>query len=201
MTDLPETAVLRAWASGHRARSVGGVMVVVAAAVGGFATLEVPTWQEGTPVPLWVLLPGMLAMVSAGLVEDQLSGPQGHEPTRLKVVRALWAVGACGGSMLLAAPTARQVADPDVVWVTGLLAALTFGASVLVGKASALLGAAVSVVGVSTAGSVPSHDKWQWVAEQLTHAGVLAVVAAGVAGLAAYAVVGARARPPGDSPD
>ena len=201
MTDLPEPAVLRAWASGHRAGSVGGVMAVVAAAVGGFATLEVPTWQEGTPVPLWVLLPGILAMVSAGLVENQMSGLQGHEPARLKVVRAHWALGACGLSMLLAAPTARQVADPDIVWVTGLLTALTFGTSVLVGKASALLGAGVSVVGISTAGAVPSHDKWQWVAEGLTDGGVVAVVAVAVAGLGAYAAVGARTRPAGDSPD
>lgn len=180
-----QPSVVRAWLVAHDARSVVAAMAVLVVVLCLGAQWLLPVPGQPLKVPFWQLTPAMLAMVASlgtvNLLPSGRSGPQ-------RIARATWAgcviATAAGCSWIVGQGTTHL---PSLVPGTSVVVALTFTASVVVGRMSVWVGALlVGVILVRVTTMQATEDLWS----SLPGATRLALAAVATIGLAAYTWVG-----------
>ena len=192
---------LRAWAVSHRAKPAAAALGLMCTVVTGFADAPVPTWTAGTPLPLWALTPGFVAMVATTCTEDRLGAVAASLRRRVALARFGWCVAVVAVCATATWPVSASTREHLIPVTTAALVAVTFGLSCAVGMAASGLGAAVVAVALAFANRIPSIDPLRWIADSVGTAGLLAVAAAVVGAVACYAAAGSRSRVPDDAPD
>lgn len=191
---------MRAWLAANRAGPAAAIQLAAALVCLMCATATIPAWGTDSLVPLWAVAPGVLVTFSATVTENQLSTFLPTRPHVFRLASGVWAVVVVGWTSLLLVPLADAVGQPLVVVVGAILTGWTFGLSVLIGKASALLGSAVVAVAMIFGGHIPDPDKWSWVTDHLGHRGAAASIVGALIGVVAYARFGAATRAAGQGP-
>jgi hypothetical protein len=190
--------VWRAWLVVHRAPVAWIVVAVVAAVATAFAEAPVPTWEPGTPVPLWGMVPGTVAMLLATTAQNQLGRPW-SQPREPRLARLAWAAATAGVAVAACAPVAWAIEQPGILAPTGALTALSLAMSCLSRVIAIIPGVLVDVLVVTFGGRVDPQRLLPPTAAA-TSAGAQIALGAAMALVAVYAVVGPRAPAVDDGP-
>jgi len=196
-----DVAAARGWLAAHRFWPWLTALGVASVCLTAFANAPVPTWTQGTPLPLWALTPAIISLLAATVGENQLDVLIPDTGMRPTLARLMWTVIVVGTSMAAAEPVGLSIGQPLVPEATGALVAVTLGLSTIIGKAAAALGGAVAAVAVTFGGRVPAIDPLGWLVDAIGSPGVGALLAVSAAAVAAYAYAGSRSRALDDSPE
>lgn len=182
-------SAVRAWIVAHDGFRAGAAVVGVGSAISAYAFASVPS-PYGGPIPMWFLTPPALAMFAALAVHNEVA-EVGWSTGRLRLARLAWAVAVLAVTGAAAALVGVNAGQDRLPELTVALTSLTYGLAVLVGRASAALGAAclVSVV-ASTRALYLLTPAAVW--QDLAGPGQLVLGAAAAACVTAYAWCGSR---------
>ncbi len=145
LRDPVRGSVLIAWVVGHAVTPTVISMLVVACLASAYARTSVPSVTDPLPIPLWVLVPPMLAIFSSLGVSSALPVPR-PPPTVLVVARTLWLATIVGVGAGTAGLVSAVTGFGGLVEATVLLVALTYATSTVLGRGSVVVGGAVVVV-------------------------------------------------------
>ncbi|CUR60814.1 membrane hypothetical protein [metagenome] len=137
-------SVVRAWGVGHSVAPTAISLLALGAVASFAATTLIPGLGARLPIPVWALVPPMLAILSSLGVVNSL--PELSPPTAaLVIARAGWLtavllVGAASAGLVTVAAGFHGLVEATV-----LLIALTYAAAALVGRGSVVVGGALVV--------------------------------------------------------
>ena len=182
-----------AWFKVHRGVQVAVIGALSAGFFAAYASMPIPSWKGGPPIPLWALAPGTLALLVSVAAEDSLNLFIRQASLKLTGPRMLWMVAVAAVVGVLATPTALVIGQPKMITVAVLLSMLTFGASVMVGRGGWLVGATVDVLAlILWQRFYQVSDPLGLIGRQIGTVGWAMVVVALVASLWAYSARGPR---------
>lgn len=186
-------SVLRAWLVAHRAVPAYVAMLGLGLVTGIWSEVLVPTLGLRDPLPMWALMPCLVALAASTSVEHQLVVLPVNPP-HLRAARAAWLTTTTACGAVAALPGALVTHYPGLVGTTAFLVMLTFAVSPLLGRASGVVGAGLATLLVV---HTPELSGWGPEALELIPGWVVTLTMAVCAGGGlAYALVGPRSAGP-----
>lgn len=182
--------MLRAWSIAHHGLAHLASVVVLTTLLVLFARSQVPGVTGGPPIPVWALCPPAYAVLASVATVSRMPDAAA-DPRTLRPARAGWLVTVLVVSAVGAGGVSHATGLGGLVPATGVLVALTFGASTLLGLGSLLVGAVPAVVVVTLTRSIDPDRAALWDPSRAPALWALLTIA-GLAGALAYAAWGAR---------
>ena len=174
------------------------VLCAVAGVVGALLMIglqAVPSLDHGYPLHLFTLGPGIVAVVASVATSNKLAELTLTVDRRLALFRGVWCGAVVAASCLLIWPVAVSMHRQEIVGVTGLLVALTFAASTMVGSAAWIVGAANTVAAMLLPRVYPDADPVAGWLRSAGSRGELEIVTVTLASALLFAVSAGQATP------
>lgn len=153
-----------------------------------------PSLDHGHALHLVTLGPGVVAAVTSVATSNKLADLTLPVDPRLAVFRGLWCPAVVGACCLMTWPVAVSLQHHEIVGATGLLVALTFAVSTLVGSAAWCVGAANTALAIALPRRFPDADPITALMRSAGHLGGWEIGATVVAASVLYAGLGGQGR-------